>query len=602
MKISRTSVALGAIAVALTAAGIPAVGQDVPESLLPPGFNEPATPAPTPAPTSSPTRRAPTPVPSPVATPAPAATPESGATPEPTPTPTPTQSVEEMMKYELPPSAKRSLERVGFAAPRQLGFTANGYGGSDGQLLEALMRRVDAPLPSRWLSIGLRRALTASMTTPPRVNGADFAAERAWLLLRMGEANAARGVVQSVDVDNYTPKLFQIAMQASLATGDPAGMCPLVAPAQQVSSETSWTLAAAMCAALGGEPKKAGDMIDAARRKSVAHGIDIGLAEKVVGRGSQGRRDVSIEWDGVGHLTAWRYGLAIATGVDIPRDLIDNAGPQVRYWRALSPYLAPSVRLPDAESAAAQGVFSSAALVDLYGQIDAEADDAAAQIATARDLRSAYTEPAAADRIAMLRRLWSEPSTRRGRFARTVLTAEAAERIAPNKANAQAADDLIASMLTAGLDIAASRWAPVVERGSQGWALLALSDPEGVAMLRGSDVRAYRDNGAAADRRKAQMFLAGLAGLGRVRSEDVADLAKDLDVQIGMSNAWTQAIDKAGQRREGATVMLLAAIGMQTSDWRGVPPEALFHIVSALRAAGLEGYARMIAAEAVARV
>ena len=46
----------------------------------------------------------------------------------------------------------------------------------------------------------------------------------------MGEAVAARAVVQGVDNDNYTPKLYQVAMKAVLATGDPAGLCPLAEP------------------------------------------------------------------------------------------------------------------------------------------------------------------------------------------------------------------------------------------------------------------------------------------------------------------------------------------------------------------------------------
>jgi hypothetical protein len=40
---------------------------------------------------------------------------------------------------------------------------------------------------------------------------------------------------------------------------------------------------------------------------------------------------------------------------------------------------------------------------------------------------------------------------------------------------------------------------------------------------------------------------------------------------------------------------------MQTASWHGMPPEALYRIVAALRAVGLEGEARMIAAEAIAR-
>src|SRR3546814_19738861 len=89
------------------------------------------------------------------------------------------------------------------------------------------MRRLDTPLPSRWLHIGLRRMLASGLDTPGGVNGADFAAERAWLLIRMGEPVVARSLIQDVDTGNYTPTLLPVAMQAALAPGDPAGLCPL---------------------------------------------------------------------------------------------------------------------------------------------------------------------------------------------------------------------------------------------------------------------------------------------------------------------------------------------------------------------------------------
>ncbi|NVL73133.1 hypothetical protein HWN77_26600, partial [Escherichia coli] len=73
-----------------------------------------------------------------------------------------------------------------------------------GRTLAVLMQRLRAPVASRWASIALRRALMSPLDTPRHANGADFAAERAWLLLRMGEANAARAVVNDVDGDNYT--------------------------------------------------------------------------------------------------------------------------------------------------------------------------------------------------------------------------------------------------------------------------------------------------------------------------------------------------------------------------------------------------------------
>jgi len=41
---------------------------------------------------------------------------------------------------------------------------------------------------------------------------------------------------------------------------------------------------------------------------------------------------------------------------------------------------------------------------------------------------------------------------------------------------------------------------------------------------------------------------------------------------------------------------------MQTTNWHGVSPEALFRIVEAMHRVGLDGQARMVAVEALTRV
>ncbi|HVI99467.1 MAG TPA: hypothetical protein VM657_10415 [Sphingomonas sp.] len=598
MRISRAELAFGAVALLLAGAAIPALSQETPESILPPGFGEPA---PTPAPT-------PTPTPTPRATPRPGATPSPrlvlpdletpGATPSPTPSPTEAPDQAQVLaRYTLPAFARHSLARVG--ATQGGGLRADGFGDADGRVLETLMRRLDTPLASRWLHIGLRRMLASALDTPANVNGADFAAERAWLLLRMGEPVVARALVQDVDTTNYTPKLLQIAMQTSLATGDPAGLCPLGDVIDRYDDRTAgWALARAMCAALGGHADEADAKLAAARRGRLATGIDLHLAEKVLGAASR-EGAVTIEWTGVNQLTAWRYGLAMATGVEIPDELYETVSPWVSGWRAQSPMLSAAARAAPAQWAAAQGVFSNIALVDLYGAIAAGDDSGSAAGALASDLRSAYVEQDRNDRLAALRGLW-DADTPRDRTARLVLTARAATRVAPADETAEA-DSIIASMLTAGLDRAAMRWQPHVARGSTAWAMLALADPAPGAAISYGDVDAVHDRDDATLLR-ARMFLAGAAGLGRMSADDAERAAKDLDLRIGAINSWTKAIDRAAAQNQPATVMLLAAVGMQTGDWRAVPPETLYHIVAALRATGLEGYARMIAAEAVGRV
>ncbi|MEO7680502.1 MAG: hypothetical protein ABIS14_07385, partial [Sphingomonas sp.] len=521
-------------------------------------------------------------------------------TPSPSDTPTaaPTIDAATLARYEMPAYARRPLDLIGPAHPADGALGTNAFGNADGQFLETLMRRLDAPIASRWLSIGLRRALVSQIVTPGNVNGADFAAERAWLLLRMGESVAARDVVQSVDTVDYTPKLDQVGMQAWLATGDPSGMCGVVDRAIDATQERGWLMARVMCAGLAGMPGKATPLFNQARKSGVASGIDLLLAQKVMGSGAGGRQSVTIEWDSVDTLTAWRYGLAMATNTEIPDTLLATLAPQVQSWRAQAPGLAPVVRARTADYAAVRGVLSNAALVDLYGAISENEDDQAlAEGGVARDLRTAYDAADVQARLSALKQLWDEPKTPDGQYARLILTARAAARVPAGTSGADA-DRLVAAMLTAGLDMPALRWRNAAATGSNAWAMLMLADP-GRQATTYADVGRY--GGSDPNGLKRKMLFAGLAGLGRMSSAEVERGAQALDVKIGNQNAWTRAIAKAALAHQPATVLVLAAIGMQTPLWQGVPPEALFHIVASLRASGQDGLARMLAVEAIAR-
>ena len=575
-----------AAAASLAAAAV-AQNSQAPESLLPPGFGESVAPPPVAQPDGAVVQ----PLPS-----APLELPD--VEPSPTPTPTPTApSEEELAQYEMPVFARRSLSLVGPIGLADGGVPANAFGAADGGFLQGLMRRLSAPLPSRWLSISLRRALVSRVNTPEGLHGADFAAERAWLLLRMGESVAARSVLQSVDTANATPKYRQVAMQAMLATADPAGLCPLADGAG--NSERGWILARAMCAALGNAEGGAKPLVDAARRQRVASGIDLALPQKVIGAGLNSRQAVTIEWDSVVQLTAWRFGLATATGVPISDELYQTVGPQVTGWRALAPAIPIADRARAAEAAAAMGVISNAALVDLYAALDAGEDTPAALGAIASDLRSAYVGADVATRLRALTQLWDGGETPQGRYARLILTARAAARIRPTDGKAEA-DRIVAAILSAGLDRTAQRWRGQVEQGGDAWALLELSDPDARTRLSYSAVASYSGSGDAASKRK--VLFAGLAGLGRLSAQEIESGAEALEVPIGATNSWTRALDRAVGDRQPATVLLLAGIGMQTQKWSNLPPAALYRIVAALRAVGLGGEARMIAAEALSRV
>jgi hypothetical protein len=587
---------------AAVAVAIPALSQETPESLIPPGFEDPSTVPPSETNTVTP---APTPSNGIASDVGVAASPETETVIEDSAAADleAMEALEPKPPVEIPDFARRPTDVVGVIGPGEWGLDENGFGTANGAFLSTLMRRLDAPLPSRWMSILLRRALISRVRAPAYVNPVDFVAERAWLLLRMGEADAARMLVQSVDVDQFTPKMFQIAVQTALATADPAALCPLVGPGKEVSNEAVWPLAEAMCASLSGDANRASTLIEQARRRSGLSPIDVTLAEKVVGAGENTRRAVTVQWDGVDALNSWRFGMASATGMEIPDRLMSSAGAQVHAWEARAPMIPLEQRLNAADTAASLGVFSNRSLVEMYSLIADQTDPSELKGSVGGRLRDAYVSRGIRDRLDALRDLWGDGEKDAViRHARLILTATAAARIVPSQDLADDAPNLIASMLTAGYDRQAENWSGVVGgmeggKGDRAWAMVALASPRPRVEISEGRISAFRDSDDSRDKIRTRLLVAGLAGLGRLP----ADTARDLGVQVNVQNRWTRLLDRAVQREQQGTVVLLSATGMQTAGWAGVPPESLYKIISALKGVGLEYEARMIAAEAVAR-
>ena len=258
------------------------------------------------------------------------------------------------------------------------------------------------------------------------------------------------------------------------------------------------------------------------------------------------------------------------------------------------------VRADAADRAAGAGILSSAAMVDLYSQIYADDDITGGAADRALLLRDAYVAEDPADRLKAMQKLWDGAVGPHTRYSRSVLTAYAAARMPANNAFSAQAGDLIESMLAAGLDANALRWGGAVDRGSQGWALLALAAPGGGA-VDGGALDSYRRADNSAGNRKSAFLLAGLAGLGRISDGNRRSMAGKLSVDLDRPSHWSQTIDAAAAAGNPTLVAMLAGLGMQGDGWDKMTPRYLFHIVGALNRVGLGAEARMIAAEAVAR-
>ncbi len=599
---------LGLSGTAMAAALVlPALAQ---ESLLPEGFGNPsetpkASPAPSPTPTATPKSS-----PSPSAgTPAPS----SGSVLPPPVTSTLTDAASEEgdaadgeettaggLKYDLPPGARRLLARIGPLTPETGGLAPDAFG-VRGQYAAAIMRKTSGNLASRWGQILLRRALSSAIDTPETINGADLAADRAGLLLRMGESIAARWIVQSVDYDRASPRLVQVAQQTFLANADPAGLCPYVPAGLAHGEEQSWRLSAAICSGLSGEAGPAGWAIGRVRSSGKISNFDILLAERVLGATGAGRRSTTIEWNKVDRLTSWRFGLATATAIDIPAALRTGEPAYMRGWTVLAPMTDMADRIAAAPDAAARGVLSSEAYVSLLSAASSEEEPPEAIAAQTNELRDAFGAASGAERYAAMEGLWGAGQNPAQRYAALVATARAAAGLPTGTDVGDDPWQLMGSMLAAGYDANAMAWVRKLNVGSRAWGVLAVGSPRALTGVSAGSISSFSGSDDSADHQRSKFLVAGLAGLGRLDEGQAASAAGDLDMTLGKQTRWSRAIMAAAERREPGMVALIAAAGMQ-GDWSDIPPYHLYYIVRALRDVGLEGEARMIAAEALVRV
>lgn len=601
-----------------------ALAQSAPESILPPGFDEPrpaasATPTPTPRASGQPSTPIGEATSIPVIQPIPggARTGETrGAVPElpafagklPSLSELEKMSTDELdellglkPKVDIPPGARRSLAEVGVLAPVEGGLPTFSLARQPAPLVRAALAGARGPLVSRWGHILLRRALASRLQAPEGMDPVDFAALRVRALNTMGEFAAARAIAQDVDTANWNPALTAAAVDAYIGTADLVGACPAVRLQGSGREDANWRLLQGICSAFSGEAARAKADLNRVRSRGQAASIDALLAQRFAGAAGQGRGAVTIEWNGIDELTPMRFALANAVGEPVPEALLEGAEPYYSRVAAVAPMLALPQRIAASDLAAREGIISSAALLDLYSLAYAEEDLEGPAATLAARLRQAYVGPDPVARMDAIRDVWGTRAAGSIDYARLVLTAYAAARLEPSEDFVDDAGPLIAAMLSAGLERDALRWSSVVPQGSAGWAQLVFAAPTQRDMVSSGAIDDFVDDDSSKAKRRSQFLVAGLAGLGRMDRGDASSYSSDLGMRLNSATAWTRAIDAAAAVDNQALVAFLAGLGMQGDGWERMTARHLYHIVSALNRVGLSAEARMIAAEAVAR-
>ena len=586
----RPSLALLLIAAALAAG--PSVGQVAPDPA------EPQTPAaPPPAPKSLlPDSFGAAPA-APVAAPAPLAlAPAPDTAPEAT-------AADTSDTAAVPGPGGPPIDTVGPLTPALGGYGPAAFAGSDGRFVAGLLRRLTAPIASRWAHIVLTRALLTQAAAPQGINPGDWIAERARTLLATGEVDGAKMLIDNLPVDRFTPRLVRVAGQVHLAAADVPGLCPIADTGGAVSTDPLWKLAEAMCAAIAGDDITGSSAFDALRDGGGVDPFDIMLGERIATVSGTAGRAVAVQWDAVDRITPYRFGIAAAAGIAVPlaqvTQLAAATGGASWGWVLRAPGQAAEVRAAALRPAVAIGVASADEMVGAISAASAD-DRAALEASAAGTLRAAYAADTTVERVAAMRTIWASGASEPERYAAHIETALAAARLPIDRGVAADAPDLIAAMLAAGIEDRAKRWWPVVADSDdadsrKAWVLLAVGANGGIPVSPGRFAAWAKD----VSPHRAALIMAALDGLGHARGGGW-DATRNGVGLIAVSNSWSHAIDTAATARRTGEVAVLAATGLQ-SGWAAVPPGHFAHIIAAYVAVGRTHEARMLAAEAATR-
>ncbi|MBV7257521.1 hypothetical protein KCG44_12070 [Pacificimonas sp. WHA3] len=505
------------------------------------------------------------------------------------------------------PKSVRDMSRAGPLTPARGGYGPQTFAGSHGGFMAAMMRRLDAPPASRWAHIVLRRALLSHVETPREIRDADWVAERALLLLKMGEVDGAKLLIDGLPVDAFTPRLYQVASQVHVAAADIPALCPLETTAQVISKDDFWLLMAAVCSGLEGDEGTSATLFNRLRRAEQASDFDILLAERVTSLAGGVGRAANIDWEDDKRLNAYRVGMATAAELEIPAEAWADAPVAASGWAFRSAQTPVAQRAAAAIPAASAGIVSAREMAAISALQAARAKDGEVP-KSVLSMRAAYAGRTPTERITAMREIWDAAETPTERHAALIATGPAAARIEPSSALAKEAPALIESMLSAGRYNQALAWWPVLSAADdplklEGWAMLVLADRGGVVPLEPNLFRAAYRTLAEEDETRARAgigsILSSLAGLGRISGGKWSSLFEDFGVD-SREDIHTEALARAAKKGRRGEVAVLSAIGLQ-GGWSGVRPRDVRPILDAWRQVGLGDEARMLAVEAYLR-
>jgi hypothetical protein len=485
----------------------------------------------------------------------------------------------------------------GGSLPGRYGHGPAAWSRSNGGFATQLMLKMPAVTASRYQHIALRRLLLTPAKPPMGADPVKFLNARAHLLLRMGEVEAAKILLNTLPQNAFNRQSYAVAGQAHLAALDLPGACPLATRAIVFSPDAQWPLISGVCSALQGDEGGAALGLDIARQEGKVNSFDLMLAEQMVTALSGGGRGGEIAWPDKGKFTSYRVGGVYSSGQFFPRKALLSAPSVVQSWLARSGAIDSDTRWALAWTATARGVMSAAEFSSLWAMRGATMDERARAYRPEGVYQRAFTAPNLSARRTAFTQLLALGKSEAGRAAMWSLLAAPASAYPLRADQAGFAPMALRAMIMGGRQADALRWWPVAANSKtapQIWALLlAAHGDKSLPVSQGlADQWVDMQGGNSKDQR-IKIAFAVLQGLGYPLK---APLGKNPSL-VDDGVLFEKLADAVARKARGEVVLLSQlALG---PNWAGLDASVLYTILRAYRAVGLDSEARMIGAEAM---
>jgi hypothetical protein len=494
----------------------------------------------------------------------------------------------------------------GGSLPGKHGLGPAAWSRSSGGFSTQLMLKMSAATGSRYQHILLRRLLLTPAPPPTGADPVKFLNARAHLLLRMGEVEASKILLNSLPQTAYTRQSYAVAGQAHMAAIDLPSACPLATRAIVFSPDAQWPLISGVCSALQGDDGGAALGLDIARQEGKVNRFDLMLAEQMVTALSGGGRGGEIAWPEKGKFTSYRVGGVYSSGQRFPRAALLRAPVAVQNWLARSGAVDSDTRWALAWTATARGVMSAAEFSSLWAARGSAMDERARAYRPEGLYQRAFAAPSVAGRRQAFAQLLALGKSEAGRAAMWSLLAAPAAAYAPfDPATAKSAEQAafasqaVRAMIMGGRVRDALKWWPIVAKSQSPevrkiWALLLVASGNKALPVSQDFADAWADAQSGDDEaRRIEMGFAALQGLGYPLKAPLGKNPGTADDTV----LFEKLADAAKRGARGEVVLLShMALGQSVSQ---TDAATLFAVLRAYRAVGLGAEARMIAADAM---